>query len=117
MAAPTKRNIVDGVEHMGSFYHAMPHIAAFIEADYNPDDLSTAYEAFTNIEPPDEDNPLPEDHDGKGVWWDNWVLRGKHLSFVICFEKYEMLFGWCIVCPDEETYYRVKDVVGQWLRV
>lgn len=114
---PTKRNIVDGVEHMGSFYRAMPHVAAFIGADYDPDDLEKAYKEFCDIEFPDEDNPLPDDHDGKGYWWDNWVLKGKEMTFVICFEKYEMLFGWSMACPDEETYLKAKTVLGKWLRI
>lgn len=117
MNIPHKRNIVEGIEHMGSFYRALPQIAVFIEADYNPEDLENAYNNFTNIEFPDSANPLPDDHDGKGFWWDNWVLKGKHLNFIICFEKYEMLFGWSIVCYDEETYYKVQNFMSSVLRV
>jgi hypothetical protein len=113
-AGPTKRNIVEGVEHMGSFYRAMPAIANFIEADYNENELAKAYQDFCNIEPPDE--PLPDDHDGYGVWWTNWTLKGKKLNFTICFEKYEGYFGWAIRCPDEETYLKTKEFISAHLR-
>ena len=112
---PTKRNIVEGVEHLGSFYQALPDIARFIEADYNENELEKAYQDFSNIEPPDE--PLPDDHDGYKVYWDTWILKGKELSFRILFEKYEMLFGWFIHCPDEATYLKVKEFMGTVLRV
>ena len=115
MSQPTKRNIVDGIEHMGSFYRALPAIAAFIEADYDENDLEKTYEDFCNIEIPEE--PLPDDHDGYGVWWTNWTLKGKELNFTICFEKYEGYFGWAIPCPDEETYLKVMDFMSNHLRV
>ncbi len=28
-----------------------------------------------------------------------------------------MLFGWAICCPDEETYFKVKEFIGMVLRV
>ena len=115
MPAPTKRNIVEGIEHMGSFYRAMPAIANFLEADYHENELEKAYQDFCNIEQPEE--PLPDDHSGYGVWWTNWTLKGKQLNFTICFEKYEMLFGWAIRCPDEDTYLKVKEFMGTVLRV
>ncbi len=112
---PQKRNIVEGIEHMGSFYRAMPAIAAFIEANYDEADLDNAYENFMNM--PEPDASLTDDHDGYGVYWTNWILKGKDLNFIICFEKHEMLFGWHIRCPDETTYLRVKDFMGTVLRV
>ena len=93
---PQKRNIVEGIEHMGSFYRAMPAIANFIEAHYKEEELEKTYH---------------------GVWWTNWTLKGKQLNFTICFEKYEGYFGWAIRCPDEETYYKVKEFMGTVLRV
>jgi hypothetical protein len=100
---------------MGSFYKAMPAIANFIEADYNEDELEKAYQDFCSIEQPEE--PLPDVHDGYGVWWTNWTLKGKLLSFTICFEKYEGYFGWAIRCPDEETYLKTKEFISSHLRV
>ena len=84
---------------MGSFYRAMPAIANFIEAHYKEEELEKTYHDFCNIEQPEE--PLPDEHDGYGV----------------CFEKYEGYFGWAIRCPDEETYYKVKEFMGTVLRV
>lgn len=112
---PTKRNIVEGVEHMGSFYKTMPVIARFIEADYDEAELDKACRDFFDIPAPAE--PLPDDHDGHGVYWDTWTLKGKHLNFTICFEKHEMLFGWWIRCPDEETYLSVKEFMSTIVRV
>lgn len=112
---PTKRNIVDGIDHMGSIYKAMPAIAEFIEADYKEEELDKAYHEAMNLPEPDE--TLPDDHDGYGVWWTNWTLKGKQLSFTICFEKYEGYFGWAIRCPDEETYLKTKAFIGSYLRV
>ncbi len=100
---------------MGTFYRALPAIAGFIEAEYREEELEKAYHDFMNLPQPDE--PLPDDHDGYGVYWSNWTLKGRQLNFTICFEKYEMLFGWAIRCPDEETYFRVREFVGEWLRV
>lgn len=114
-AKPAKRNIVEGVAHLGSFYLALPQIAAFIEANYNEADLEKAYRDFCEL--PEQDEPLPEEHDGYGVWWTNWVLKGKELNFTICFEKYEGYFGWAIRCPDEETYLRVKEFMGLQLPI
>lgn len=111
---PAKRNIVDGVDHMGTIYAAMPTIARLIGADYIEADLDKAYKEALNLPEPDE--PLPDDHDGYGVYWTNWTLKGKLMNFTICFEKYEMLYGWAIRCPDEETYYRVKAEVETVLR-
>ncbi len=110
-----KRNIVEGVDHMGSFYQAMPAIARFLEADYDEQELDKAYNGFMNI--PEPKNDLPDDHDGYGISWTNWTLRGKSLNFTICFEKNEMLYGWHIRCPDEETYLEVKKIMGGLLRV
>ncbi len=112
---PVKRNIVDGIEHIGSFYRAMPAIAQFIEAEYREEELDKAYKDAMNLPEPDE--PLPDDHDGYGVWWTNWTLKGKELNFTICFEKYEGYFGWAIRCPDEETYLKVKEFMSRLLRV
>jgi hypothetical protein len=104
-----KRNIVDGVDHMGSIYRILPHIARVIEADYREADLDRAYWEFSNL--PEPENPLPDDHDGKGVYWTNWVLQGRLTHFTVCFEKYEMLYGWSIPCPDEETYLRLEEAI------
>lgn len=112
---PAKRNIVEGIEHMGSFYRAMPAIAQFIEAEYHEEELDKAYRDFCVIEPPEE--PLPDDHDGYGVYWTNWTLKGKQLSFTICFEKYEGYFGWAIRCPDEETYLKTMEFISAHLRI
>ena len=114
---PLKRNIVDGIEHMGTFFEAMLAIAQFIEADYHPNDLVKAYHDAMNLPEPDDENPIPEDHDGYGIWWTNWILKGTDLSFTICFEKHEMLYGWAIRCPDEETYNKVKEFMSTLLRV
>ncbi len=114
---PAKRNIVDGIEHMGTFFQAMPAIALYIEADYDPDELEKAYHAAMQLPDPEDDAPVDEEHDGYGIWWTNWILKGKNLNFVICFEKHEMLYGWAIHCPDEETYYKVKEYIGTLLRV
>lgn len=114
---PTKRNIVDGVEHMGSFFQAMPEIAKFIEADYDPSELEKAYQEAMNLSEPNDDAPIDEEHDGYGIWWTNWTLKGKELNFTICFEKYEGYFGWAIRCPDEATYHKVKDFMRAHLRV
>lgn len=112
---PSKRNIVDGVDHMGSIHRAMPTIAALIGAEYKEEELDKAYKGFQNLEQPDE--PLPDDHDGYGVWWINWTLKGKEMSFTICFEKYEGYYGWAIRCPDEETYYKVKTALEPLLSI
>lgn len=111
---PKKRNILDGVDHMGSIYKAMPTIALFIEAEYVEEDLDKAYCDFQNIEQPEE--PLPDDHNGYGVWWTNWTLKGKEMSFTICFEKHEGYYGWAINCKDELTYNMGKEVLKDLLR-
>lgn len=111
----TKRNIVDGVDHMGSIYRAMPTIAALIEADYKEEELDKAYKDFQEIEQPDE--PLPDDHDGFGVYWTNWTLKGRQMNFTICFEKHEGYYGWAIRCLDEETYYRVREALEPLLSI
>ena len=110
-----KRNIVEGIDHMGSFFRAMPLIANFIEADYNEEELDKAYKDCMKI--PDPDEPLPDEHDGYGVYWTNWTLKGKLLNFTICFEKHEMSYGWAIRCPDEETYYKVKAFMATLLYI
>jgi hypothetical protein len=112
---PQKRNIVEGIDHMGSFYRAMPAIASFIEADYKEEDLDKFYKDWTMM--PDPDYPLPDEHDGYGVYWTNWTLKGKQLNFTICFEKYEGYFGWAIRCPDEETYHKVTAFMETVLRI
>lgn len=112
---PTKRNIVDGVDHMGSIYRAMPVIAQLIEAEYKVEDLEKAFKEAMRL--PDPDDPLPEDHDGYGVWWTNWTLKGKQMNFTICFEKHEGYFGWDIRCPDEETYLKIKAVLSPLLSI
>jgi len=100
---------------MGSIYRAVPAIAQFMEADYNEEELDKAYKEAMNLPEPEEQ--LPDDHDGYGVYWTNWTLRGKQLNFTICFEKYEMLYGWAIRCPDEETYFRVREFISNYLRI
>ncbi len=112
---PLKRNIVEGLDHMGSIYRAMPAIAEYIEAQYREEELDKAYKNFSEIDPPEE--PLPDDHDGYGVWWTNWTLQGKKLSFTLCFEKYEGYYGWAIRCPDEETYLEVRKFMQTVLRL
>lgn len=99
---------------MGTFYRALPAIAEFLEADYREEELEKAYHDFQQLPEPEE--PLPDDHDGYGVYWSNWTLKGRELNFTICFEKYEMLYGWAIRCPDEATYFRVKEFISNWLR-
>ena len=112
---PTKRNIVEGINHMGDFYVAMPEIAKLIEANYEEADLDKAYKDAMNL-PEIQDYPeLKDDHDGYGIWWTNWTLKGNWLSFTICFEKHEMLYGWQIRCPDEETYYELKAIMEDLL--
>jgi hypothetical protein len=111
---PQKRNIVEGFNHMGDFYAAMPQIAMLIEADYDEVALDKAYEEAMNL-PGSDKGPVAEDHDGNGIWWMNWTLKGRWLNFTICFEKHEMLYGWHIRCPDEETYYEVKDIMSRLL--
>lgn len=112
---PTKRNIVQGVDHMGSIYKAMPAISEFIEAEYKEEELDEAYKNAMNL--PDPETPLPDDLDGYDVYWTNWTLKGKQLSFTICFEKYEMLYEWAIRCPDEESYLRTKAFINSHLRI
>lgn len=117
MEKPKKRNIVEGINHMGDLYVAMPQIAMLIEASYDEAELDKAYEDAMNL-PEIQDYPnLPDDHDGYGIWWTNWTLKGNWLSFTICFEKHEMLYGWHIRCPDETTYYEVKEIMSTLLSV
>lgn len=98
---------------MGDFLTALPQIARFIGAVYDEKELIRAYDDFMNTPEPEE---LPgEDHDGYGIWWTNWVLQGRTLRFVICIEKGEMLYGWAVRCPDEETYYSVKAFMAEIL--
>jgi hypothetical protein len=115
MEKPKKRNIVEGINHMGDFYVAMPEIAKLIEADYNEAELDKAYHDAMNLPEFSNVAPLPEDHDGYGIWWTNWTLKGHWLNFTICFEKHEMLYGWHIRCPDEATYYEVKAIMSNLL--
>jgi hypothetical protein len=115
MKTPAKRNIVEGINHMGDLYVAMPQIAMLIEAEYAEEALDKAYAEAMNLPGPPDDIPLPDDHDGYGIWWTNWTLKGNWLNFTICFEKHEMLYGWQIRCPDEATYYEVKEIMGSLL--
>lgn len=96
---------------MGSLYRILPRIAELIGAEYREEDLDRAYQEFQSMPEPDPDNPLPDDHDGKDVYWKNWVLRGRITHFTLCFEKYEMLYGWSIPCQDEETYLRLTEEI------
>jgi len=107
---PRKRNIVEGVAHMGIFVDVMPKIAGFLDARFDPEQLLKSYDDFINTPTPDI-NPENED-EGKGVLWDHWILQGKHLRFTIQFEKGEMLYFWYIRCPDEETYLTVKEFMN-----
>ena len=100
---------------MGDFYVAMPEIAKLIEADYDEAELDKAYQEAMNLPEFSDVAPLAEDHDGYGIWWTHWTLKGKWLNFTICFEKHEMLYGWQIRCPDEETYYEVKEIISNSL--
>lgn len=68
----TKRNIVEGIEHMGSFYRALPEIARFIEADYDEKGLKKANHDFLNRPEPDEAFP---DDDDKDVYPENWISK------------------------------------------
>ncbi len=112
---PTKRNIVEGYNHMGDFYVAMPEIAKLIEADYEEAALDKTYSDAMNLPEIGDYPPMDDDHDGYGIWWTNWTLKGNWLNFTICFEKHEMLYGWQIRCPDEETYYEVKAIMEDLL--
>ncbi|HMI80081.1 MAG TPA: hypothetical protein VK484_14875 [Ferruginibacter sp.] len=109
---PKKRNIVEGMNHMGGFLKAMPEIARLIEAEYHEEDLLKAYRDFMNVPEPGDDSAADEDNDGYGISWTNWKLKGRHLNFTICFEKDEMTYGWEIRCPDEETYYELKEAMS-----
>jgi hypothetical protein len=107
---PQKRNIVEGVNHMGDLYTAMPQIAMLIEAQYDEAELDKAYAEAMNL-PGFDHGPVDDDHDGYGIWWTNWTLKGNWLNFTICFEKYEGYYGWQIHCPDEKTYYEIKEIM------
>lgn len=98
---------------MGSFYRAMITIAQFIESKYYEEEPDKAYKDYCAIELPEE--PLPDDHDGYGVWWTNWKLKGKKLNFTLCFEKYEGYQGWAMRCPDEETCLKKKVMTSIYL--
>ena len=113
MEKPKKRNIVEGTNHIGNFYVAMPEIAKLIEAEYYEADLDKAYEEVMNLSEPDD--PVDDHNDGYGIWWTNWTLKGNWLNFTICFEKPEMFHGWEIRCQDEETYYEVKAIMEDLL--
>ncbi len=112
MNKPAKRNIVEGLNDIGSVIRSIPRVAEYIHAVYVPGTFEEAYHVFTNTPEPED---LPEDHDGYGVSWTNWVLRGPFLSFVICIESGERSWGWQIRCPDEETYLAVKKVMQEIL--
>lgn len=103
---PRKRNIVEGVAHMGTYFNVMPEIAAYIGADYNEDDLDQAYQKFINTPEPEEDIPYHDDEARKGIYWDHWILQGKELRFIIQFEKGKDIISGLFVARMKKPIFR-----------
>ena len=101
-----RHNTVSGCAHMGFYFRHLPAISAFIGAAYEEESLEKAYRFFLEKVSADEEIDTSEMEF-------TWTLRGTHMTFMIRFEKYEMLYQWGLFAKTEANYATAKAFMEQ----